>query len=121
MTDVSVVLRIAADHPALAGHFPGRPIVPGVLVLDEVLHAIQSQHSGQAGDTAWRLGVVKFHRVAPPDQALQLHYQSQHGGVFSFELRAGTDLIVSGTLIAGGAPIVKNTVTPPPAVLPTAP
>lgn len=30
-------VRIAATHLALPGHFPGRPIVPGVVLLDRVL------------------------------------------------------------------------------------
>ncbi|HSV81060.1 MAG TPA: hypothetical protein VLK85_17825 [Ramlibacter sp.] len=32
--------QVAMDHPSLSGHFPGRPLVPGVLLLDHVLQAI---------------------------------------------------------------------------------
>jgi len=31
---------IRADHPSLPGHFPGAPLVPGVVILDEVLEAL---------------------------------------------------------------------------------
>jgi len=31
---------IAHNHPSLAGHFPARPIVPGVVVLDEAVALI---------------------------------------------------------------------------------
>lgn len=30
-------LVIDPDHPSLAGHFPGRPIVPGAVLLDHAL------------------------------------------------------------------------------------
>lgn len=30
------------DHPCLPGHFPGRPVVPGVVVLDHVLQAVEA-------------------------------------------------------------------------------
>jgi 3-hydroxyacyl-[acyl-carrier-protein] dehydratase len=34
---------ISHDHPALPGHFPGRPIVPGVVVLNEAYRAALKQ------------------------------------------------------------------------------
>jgi 3-hydroxyacyl-[acyl-carrier-protein] dehydratase len=37
---------IPSDHPCLAGHFPGRPIVPGVVILDEVVAFILRDRPG---------------------------------------------------------------------------
>jgi 3-hydroxymyristoyl/3-hydroxydecanoyl-(acyl carrier protein) dehydratase len=34
-----VLRTISANHPSLPGHFPGAPIVPGVVILDEILAA----------------------------------------------------------------------------------
>jgi len=30
---------VAPDHPAFAGHFPGRPLLPGALLLAEIVEA----------------------------------------------------------------------------------
>ena len=35
-----VCRAIGPDHPSLPGHFPGAPIVPGVVILDEILAAL---------------------------------------------------------------------------------
>lgn len=106
-------LRIDRDHPALAGHFPGAPVVPGALLLDEVLRAIELAHASGAPSAPsapvaappalWRIRTVKFHHAAPPGQALQLDYQSSADGGTQFELRHAGTLIASGA-VERGAP-----------------
>src|SRR5690242_1270544 len=39
-------LRIEATHPALAGHFPGNPVVPGVVLLERVAAALRTWRGG---------------------------------------------------------------------------
>lgn len=60
MSPLTHRFTVAADHPSLAGHFPGRPIVPGVVLLAEVLDAVAAQTGAAA---PWRLRRVKF--IAP--------------------------------------------------------
>jgi 3-hydroxyacyl-[acyl-carrier-protein] dehydratase len=88
----SAWLRIASDHPALAGHFPGQPIVPGALLLDETLHAID------AAETSWHIANLKFHRIVRPGEALRIDCSTQPGGVLRIEVRADEALVMSGRL-----------------------
>ncbi len=37
---------VPGDHPSLAGHFPGNPVVPAVVILDRVLDAVITRFSG---------------------------------------------------------------------------
>ena len=66
-------LRIAADHPALPGHFPGRPIVPGVVLLDCVLTAAEQWLGRALG--ARSLRQAKFNSMLLPEETADLELQ----------------------------------------------
>ena len=71
----AVALRIGAEHPAFDGHFPGRPLVPGVLLLAHVLEAVRADAAlAAAVGPAPRLGVAKFLAPVAPGAALEIRF-----------------------------------------------
>ncbi|GEM_PF-883332 len=40
-------LTIDTQHPSLEGHFPGHPVVPGVVILDNIIQLWQSHNAYQ--------------------------------------------------------------------------
>jgi 3-hydroxymyristoyl/3-hydroxydecanoyl-(acyl carrier protein) dehydratase len=85
-------LRIAADHPALPGHFPGRPVVPGVVLLDRVAAALERWR----GQRIAGLPQVKFLRPLLPGQQAEL-VLSDDGGSVRFSI------MIDGAPVAGGS------------------
>jgi 3-hydroxyacyl-[acyl-carrier-protein] dehydratase len=62
--------QISASHPCLAGHFPGRPVVPAVLLLERVLDALHAWRGAQ-----WRprrLLAAKFLAPLLPDERFDI-------------------------------------------------
>ncbi|WP_295385393.1 hypothetical protein [uncultured Thiodictyon sp.] len=104
---VSLPLSVLADHPAYAGHFPGQPILPGVVLLDEVLHAVAVRLG--LGDAVGEIKSAKLVRPVTPGEPLSLNYVQTAAGVFRFEVMAGERLAASGVVafaatgVAGGA------------------
>lgn len=91
---------IAADHPSLAGHFPGNPIVPGVVLLQEVVGLFES----------WRpdarltgLSVVKFLAPLRPGQRFTIRFSESTAAQVRFEcVRDDDQLLARGDLLLGG-------------------
>jgi 3-hydroxymyristoyl/3-hydroxydecanoyl-(acyl carrier protein) dehydratase len=88
---------IHANHPTLPGHFPGAPLVPGVVILDEVLAAlIEWRQDSQL--TGIRL--VKFLAPLSPEQAFTISFsaRNERAAEINFCCRTGDRVIVEGRL-----------------------
>ncbi|SAK71375.1 beta-hydroxyacyl-ACP dehydratase [Caballeronia catudaia] len=92
----ALTFTVPPGHPALAGHFPGRPIVPGVVLLDHALDAI-GVALGQRFD-ACRIESAKFLSPAKPGETLDIAYETAASGAIRFTIRAGERAVASGAL-----------------------
>lgn len=105
MNERTIPLSIAADHPAYAGHFPGRPVLPGVVLLDAVLHALTVQLGRQA--MPGQIKAAKFLSPVRPGESLTLHYSAESAGGFRFEIRCpeqgGERSVASGAVVFSAA------------------
>jgi 3-hydroxyacyl-[acyl-carrier-protein] dehydratase len=89
---------VPSDHPSLPGHFPGRPIVPGVVLLDHVLAAVEAGH-GPLG--ALRLPQVKFMQpLLPGEEATVDLVRVPDGSRWRFRVLRGETVLASGEVVA---------------------
>jgi 3-hydroxymyristoyl/3-hydroxydecanoyl-(acyl carrier protein) dehydratase len=96
-----VSFSIAPDHPALSGHFPGRPIVPGVLLLDAVLRAIVARDPGMPPPD--RLLRAKFLAPVLPGQEVALELDERRDGRIAFSGRVAGAVVLRGECAASAA------------------
>ncbi|WP_322039789.1 AMP-binding protein [Burkholderia diffusa] len=100
-TDAPFAFTIPADHPALPGHFPGHPIVPGVVLLDHAIAALGASLNRPLH--TWRLASAKFLSPVAPGEPLDLAFDAAAGGAIRFTLRAGARDVATGVLSAPAA------------------
>jgi 3-hydroxymyristoyl/3-hydroxydecanoyl-(acyl carrier protein) dehydratase len=85
--------HIAAAHPALPGHFPGDPVVPGVVLLERVAASARRAFDVEVAG----LPQVKFLRPLRPGEDAELRIV-RSGAAAKFSIARGQELIASGTL-----------------------
>lgn len=83
MRTLDFEFHIPSDHPSLAGHFPGHPVVPGVLLLDHVLRAMHRL----TGRHVVTLKQVKFTSALLPDETAKGSFDTD-GARVSFRVIA---------------------------------
>lgn len=87
----TATLSFDTAHPAFPGHFPGQPIVPGVLLLDGVQRAIEAA----CGHKLTGIAAAKFLSPALPGDALIVEYELTPT-MAAFAIRCGTRLVANG-------------------------
>jgi 3-hydroxymyristoyl/3-hydroxydecanoyl-(acyl carrier protein) dehydratase len=100
-------ITVAADHPAFVGHFPGHPVLPGVVLLAEVLAGVE-RCLGLPMDRIM-IRVAKFHAPVAPGATLAVELVQGNGIAFTVS-RDGTR-VASGTIAVDESGVNGTTLT----------
>lgn len=92
---------VPSDHPCLPGHFPGNPVVPGVLILQLVAEAVCDWRGSQA--TVGRFGNVKFISLLRPGEIMDIVLQGE-ASQLRFRCECAGRLLSHGSLELAAQP-----------------
>ena len=87
---------IPPDHSSLPEHFPGNPVVPGVVVMDRALDVLEAEIGVPLG--ALRRPQVKFMQPLLPGQTASVSHE-EASPKWRFRVHHGERLIASGDLV----------------------
>lgn len=102
MSNNVMSFRIDKKHPCLAGHFPGNPIVPAVLILDEVISLICTKY---ALGTLVKLRNVKFIQPVLAEQEVNLSIEDTALAQLKFSLYHGDAMVAKGDIVFEAASV----------------
>ena len=91
---LNISFCIEDQHPCLAGHFPHKPIVPGVLLLDRVIHVLEEK-TGEG--KVQGIKHVKFLQPVLPGQRIDVEMLDTPAGI-RFKGHYQGELVFNGEL-----------------------
>lgn len=105
------IKNVTANEPFFEGHFPTRPIMPGVLIVEALgqtagVVVAKTMSIEKSGGLVYFMAMegVKFRKLVEPGDTLRLHVQKDrvHGNVWRFKGRAfvGESLVAEATFTA---------------------
>jgi hypothetical protein len=87
---------VQPDDPVARGHFPGDAIVPGALILDEVVR--QAQRRVDPPCAGWDVLSAKFLAPLRPGEAVRVELEPATGGGLRFSCYSGARNVASGVV-----------------------
>jgi uncharacterized membrane protein/3-hydroxymyristoyl/3-hydroxydecanoyl-(acyl carrier protein) dehydratase len=96
---LEITFKVPMDHPAFAGHFPGRPILPAVVLLERVIEAAEKACDGPLA--IMEMPRAKFLSPLAPGDCASIHVRREREHVH-FEVRRGEIRVAQGLFRIGG-------------------
>ena len=87
-------IAFGSDHPALDGHFPDDPIVPGAVLLDEAACLARDRGAGRV--TGVR--TAKFKTPLRPGTDCTFRLESRDDGALELTCRVGQTIVLAAIL-----------------------
>jgi len=85
------IKNVTANEPQFMGHFPGAPIMPGVLLIEgmaQTAGAICARVSGQSGNLVYFMTIdnARFRKPVVPGDRVEFHVAKvkQRGNIWKF-------------------------------------
>ena len=92
---MTYTFTIQASHPSLKGHFPNNPIVPGVVILDEVINIVKTLKPEL---TITSMPMVKFLHPLLAEQQVTVEITKKSDNKISFNCSHDEIKLVTGQL-----------------------
>ena len=90
------------DHPATQGHFPGNPVIPGAMLLGEVLRAIEAEL--RVDLSSCRVRAAKFLAPVRPGSRVAIEFSRTSAGAIRFACTHGDRTVLNGEVACGTNP-----------------
>lgn len=114
---VVAVKNVTANEPYFQGHFPGRPIMPGVLILEAMAQAAgvlafsAEGESGQHNHVYYYVGIdhARFKKPVIPGDQLELEVKLERArsgiGKFSCVARVSGAVVAEAVILCSVRPV----------------
>ena len=83
-------LSVDKQHPAYDGHFPGNPLLPGVVLLAEAMAALDKRE--------WTVDNAKFLQPVTPGTPLTVWHEATPSGGVRFEIESPQGVVATAQL-----------------------